>query len=66
MWVRNHLGLETQRKTIMACDKSLLKGHFLIDDVLEHGQSEFEGEHIHFGQEMFPDWKSVVEYLMNL
>jgi len=65
MWVRNHLGLETQRKTIMACDKSLLKGDFLIDDVTEHGQSEFEGEHIHFGQEKFPDWKSVVEYLMS-
>ena len=65
MWVRNHLGLETQRKTIMACDKSLLKGDFLIDDVTEHGQSEFEGEHIHFGQEKFPNWKSVVEYLMS-
>lgn len=65
LWVRKYLGIETQRKTIMACDKSLLKGDYLVDDVTEHGQSEFEGEHIHFGQEKFPDWKSVINYLMN-
>ncbi len=25
--------------------------------------AEFQGEHIHFGTERFPDWKSVLEYL---
>ena len=36
----------------------------LIDDALEHGQSEFEGELVHFGSTKFPDWKTVVDYLM--
>lgn len=64
LWVRENLGIDVQRKTIMATNKSLLKGDYLIDDVLEHGQSEFEGEHIHFAQEKFPDWNSVVNYIM--
>jgi hypothetical protein len=29
-----------------------------------NGAGEFKGEHIHFGQEKFPDWKSVLEYLL--
>jgi 5'-nucleotidase len=64
IWIKEKLGFDIQRKTIMCCDKSLLKGDFLIDDALEHGQSEFEGELIHFGSPKFPDWKSVVDYLM--
>jgi len=64
LWVKKYLGIEVQKKLILACDKSLLKGDYLIDDALEHGQSEFEGELIHFGQEKFKDWKSVVNYLM--
>jgi 5'(3')-deoxyribonucleotidase len=64
IWVREKLGLETQRKTVMACDKSLLKGDFLVDDTTEYGQTEFEGEFIHFDTEKFPDWKTVVEYLI--
>ena len=49
----------------MCCDKSLLKGDFLIDDTLEYGQTEFEGELLHFGSgNKFPDWKTVVDYLM--
>jgi 5'(3')-deoxyribonucleotidase len=64
MWVRMHLGLEAQRKVIMSCDKSLLKGDILIDDDTQHGQPEFEGEHIHFGQKEFPDWKHVMNYLV--
>lgn len=64
LWIKQHLGIEAQRRLILATDKSLLKGDYLIDDVLEHGQSEFEGDHIHFGQDKFKDWKSVVDYLI--
>ena len=28
------------------------------------GQANFLGEHIHFGTEKFPDWKSVREHLL--
>jgi len=64
LWVKNHLGIDVQRRTIMATDKSLLKGDYLIDDDTKHGQTEFEGEHIHFGNTPFEDWKKVVKYLM--
>ena len=63
-WIRNYLGFEMQTKTIMCVDKSLLKGHFLVDDQVEHGQSDFEGKHIHFDSDDFPTWNSVVEYLL--
>ena len=64
-WIRKHLGMDMQAKTIMCIDKSLLKGHFLVDDQVEHGQSEFEGKHIHFGSDEFNDWDKVVTYLMS-
>ena len=64
-WIRKHLGMDMQAKTIMCIDKSLLKGHFLVDDQVEHGQSEFEGKHIHFGSDEFNNWDKVVTYLMS-
>ena len=64
-WIRKYLGFEMQTKTIMCVDKSLLKGHFLVDDQVEHGQTEFEGKHIHFGSDEFNNWDKVVTYLMS-
>ena len=64
IWVREKLGLDIQRKTIMCCDKSLLKGDFLIDDTTDYGQTDFEGRFIHFVTDKFPDWKTVVNYLI--
>lgn len=63
-WVLDHLGIEELKKTIMCGDKSLVKGDYLIDDNGEHGQDVFEGEWIYFGSSKFPDWKSVIDYLM--
>ncbi len=64
LWIKEKLGFKIQCRTIMCCDKSLLKGDYLIDDTSEFGQSEFEGDFIHFATNKYPDWKSVVEYLM--
>jgi len=63
-WVWDHLGYDVVKKTIMAGDKSLLKGDYLIDDMSNDGQPEFEGEWIEFGSFDFPDWKSVTNYLI--
>ena len=62
-WVRDKLGEHVLENLILCCDKSMVKGDYLIDDMTAHGQSEFEGEHIHFGRGKFPDWKSVMNYL---
>jgi 5'-nucleotidase len=63
-WVWDHLGFDVLQKTIMAGDKSLLKGDYLIDDTNTAGQSDFEGEWIHFGSEKFKNWHSVLDYLI--
>lgn len=63
-WVNKYLGFDMLNKTILCTDKSLLKGDFLVDDMLEHGQADFEGEHIHFGTSKFPNWKIVKNYLI--
>lgn len=63
-WIRNFLGEHVLENMILACDKSLIMGDYLIDDMAEHGQTDFIGEHIHFAQDKFPDWNSIVEYLV--
>jgi hypothetical protein len=31
---------------------------------VQAGQLDFEGEFIHFGSEKFPDWNSILKYLI--
>lgn len=63
LWVEKHLGFEWVERLIIANDKNLLKGDYLVDDYTEgRGQEKFEGELIHFGSEQFPDWKAVGEF----
>lgn len=65
-WIKKYFGEKMLEKLILCPDKSLVKGHYLIDDDNRHGQTEFEGEHIHFGKdEKFMSWSQVVLYLMN-
>lgn len=44
--------------------KHLLIGDYLIDDRTKNGASKFGGKHIHFGTDKFPDWPTVVRYLL--
>ncbi len=64
LWVEKHLGKYGYKRLILSHNKGLFKGRALIDDRLKNGVTEFQGEHIHFGQDRFPDWKSVLEYLI--
>jgi 5'(3')-deoxyribonucleotidase len=54
-----------QVNTIICTNKSLLKGNYLVDDQIEHGQKEFEGKHLHFGSESFKDWNDIKYYLLD-
>ncbi|NJO91810.1 MAG: hypothetical protein HC831_24710 [Chloroflexia bacterium] len=63
-WVKKHLGKVAYKRLILSHHKNLNKGHFLIDDRTKNGAGEFEGEHIHYGTDKFPNWKSVVNYLL--
>ena len=64
IWVKKYLGKPAYKRLILSHHKDLNKGDFLIDDRRKNGAAEFEGELIEFGSERFPDWKSVVGYLM--
>lgn len=62
--IEKWFGFEACKKLIICENKSLVKGHFLIDDRCDsHKQNEFEGELIHFNTSKFPNWFSVLEYL---
>lgn len=60
IWIEKYFGLEFCDRLILCCNKSLLKGNYLIDDNIHVG---FEGEHIHFGQDKFDTWQRIFEHL---
>lgn len=68
LWVQKHLGevegAPAYKRLILSHHKHLNVGDYLIDDRTANGAGKFTGEHIHFGQLSFPDWKSVLEYLL--
>ena len=64
LWVEKHLGPLAHKKLILSHNKHLNRGDYLIDDRLANGADRFEGEHILFGGDKFPDWKSVLGYLL--
>jgi 5'-nucleotidase len=63
IWVELHFGELMFKRLILTHNKGLLKGDYLIDDRNVNGVENFEGKHIHFGSEEFPDWISVVAFL---
>lgn len=64
LWVKRYLGEVAYKRLILSHHKNLCKGDYIIDDRTRHGVDIFDGEHIHFGADRFPDWQSVLEYLI--
>ena len=63
-WVQKYLPKSAFKRLILSHNKNLNAGDYLIDDRLRNGAEKFKGEHIHFGTEKFPDWNSVLKYLL--
>ena len=63
LWVQKHLGDNVHKRLILTHHKNLNRGDYLIDDRTKNGVAKFQGEHIHFGERDFTDWKKVVNYL---
>ena len=63
-WVTRYLDDVFHKRMVITHCKNLCKGDFLIDDREKNGAGQFEGEWIHFGSARFPDWDSVLEYLL--
>lgn len=64
-WVKTNLGTAAYKRLILTHHKNLNKGDFLIDDREKNGAAEFVGELILFRSERFPDWDSVMKYLLD-
>lgn len=63
-WVETYLGKSSHKKLILCHNKGLVKGDYLIDDRIANGVLDFQGTHIHFGSESFPNWSTVLNYLL--
>jgi 5'(3')-deoxyribonucleotidase len=64
LWVKKYLGEYAYKRLILTHHKNLNAGDYLIDDRIKNGVDKFEGEHIHFGSEQFPDWEITLKYLL--
>lgn len=62
-WIKTHLP-EAYKRVIYSHNKHLCVGDYLIDDRLKNGSEKFTGELIQFGSNNFPDWNSVLNYLI--
>jgi hypothetical protein len=63
-WVTKYLDDVFHKKMVITHRKDLCQGDYLIDDRGKNGTSEFRGEWIHFGSELFPNWNDVLDYLL--
>lgn len=62
-WIKEYLP-EAYKRVIYSHNKHLCAGDYLIDDRLKNGSEKFTGELIHFGTDKYPDWNSVLNYLI--
>lgn len=65
-WITERLDDVFHKKITLTHNKGALADgkSYLIDDRTKHGADKFGGRLIQFGSAAFPDWKSVVDYLM--
>lgn len=64
-WVMKYLGDSANKRMIVSHHKNLMIGDYLIDDRTANGAGEFKGELIQFGTERYPNWETVLNYLVN-
>jgi len=64
LWIEEQFGDKINRRLILTHRKDLVMGDILIDDRPNNGAKNFQGEWIHFGSKDFPDWNSIIKYLL--
>lgn len=64
LWVTKYLDDVFHKRIVITHCKHLCNGDIIIDDRGKNGTSEFEGEWIQFGSAQYPDWDSVLQYLL--
>ena len=69
VWVRDNLGFEYLEILNQCPDKSQIGNErdYLIDDMVIHGQPDFKGTFMQFGQMgEFKNWAAILEYFKGL
>lgn len=68
-WIKKYFGDAPDspfyKRVILTHNKHLAIGDFLIDDRTKNGAANFQGELIQFGNEKFPNWEKITEYLID-
>jgi len=64
IWIEKTFGETFKRKMDLTFHKGNYMGHYLIDDRINYGAGDFMGEHLKFGDENYPDWDSILKYLL--
>ena len=64
LWLEDYFDQKLNKRLILSHRKDFLKGDYLIDDRPNNGAKEFEGEWIHFGSDRFPEWETILNYLL--
>jgi len=64
VWIEKYLGFEMCRNLMLCCDKTMVMGDYLVDDVIHTGRFKPTWEHIRFGHGEFKDWKAITDYLI--
>ena len=66
LWIAKYFDEKLIRKRLILCHfKNFLSGDYLIDDRRHNGAKDFQGEWLHFGSDKFPNWKSILKYLLD-
>ena len=66
LWIAKFFNEKLIRKRLILCHfKNYLIGDYLIDDRRHNGAENFQGEWLHFGSDKYPNWKSILEYLLD-
>lgn len=63
IWIEKYLGKTAHKRLILAHNKGLVKGDYLIDDRIANGVADFEGFHVHFGKTRFENWEKILFFL---
>ena len=65
-WIKHYFPQIFHKRVIFSHHKELClqPNAYLIDDRTAHGADQFGHRHIQLGSTIFPDWKSVLDYLL--
>lgn len=63
-WLHISFGDWTEKRLILTHRKDLAIGDYLIDDRTRNGAGEFKGELLFFAGEKYPNWESILNYLL--